>query len=189
MKAMLWHGTGGLDAYLDSEPFAALCARVIRRKRRNDLLLTVLDPLFRQFLPELIRTAATTHALGQFWRVMSDLFIDLAAAERSGRVDTVAAVVEFLKDGLVAAAAQPITYAVMIGEERFWLLPPRPASPSWSMWLFPTWKPCFCGACPSWHGQLQRPGPADLAGPGPIRLRRPVCRSPAHHGGRHPPAC
>ena len=125
MKAMLWHGTGGLDAYLDSEPFAGLCARVIQRKRRNDPLLTVLDPLFRQFLPELIRTAATTHALGQFWRVMSDLFIDLAAAERSGRVGTIAAVVEFLKDGLVAAAAQPITYAVTIGQERFWLLPPE----------------------------------------------------------------
>jgi hypothetical protein len=32
MKAMLWHGTGGLDAYLDSEPFAANCAAIIRHK-------------------------------------------------------------------------------------------------------------------------------------------------------------
>ena len=125
MKAMLWHGTGGLDAYLDSQGFAGLCAPIIQAKRRKDLLLTVLDPLFRQFLPELIRTAATTHALGQFWRVMSDLFIDLAAAERDGRVATVAQVVEFLKQGLVAAAAQPITYAVMIDQERFWVLPPE----------------------------------------------------------------
>ena len=125
MKAMLWHGTGGLDAYLDSQPFAELCAAIIQRKRRQDWLLGVLHPLFPQFLPELIRSAATTHALGQFWRVMSDLFINLAAAERSGQVRTIADVVEFLKQGLVAAAANPITYAVTIGQERFWILPPE----------------------------------------------------------------
>ena len=125
MKAMLWHGTGGLDAYLDSQPFAELCAAIIQRKRRQEWLLGVLHPLFPQFLPELIRSAATTHALGQFWRVMSDLFINLAAAERSGQVRTIADVVEFLKQGLVAAAANPITYAVTIGQERFWILPPE----------------------------------------------------------------
>ena len=125
MKAMLWHGTGGLDAYLDSPPFAELCAAIIQRKRRQDWLLGVLHPLFPQFLPELIRSAATTHALGQFWRVMSDLFINLAAAERTGQVRTIADVVEFLKQGLVAAAANPITYAVTIGQERFWILPPE----------------------------------------------------------------
>jgi len=125
MKAMLWHGTGGLDAYLDSQPFAELCAAIIQRKRRQDWLLGVLHPLFPQFLPELIRSAATTHALGQFWRVMSDLFINLAAAERTGQVRTIADVVEFLKQGLVAAAANPITYAVTIGQERFWILPPE----------------------------------------------------------------
>ena len=125
MKAMLWHGTGGLDAYLDSQPFAELCAAIVQRKRRQDWLLGVLHPLFPQFLPELIRTAATTHALGQFWRVMSDLFINLAVAERTGQVRTIADVVEFLKQGLVAAAANPITYAVTIGQERFWILPPE----------------------------------------------------------------
>ncbi|MFM7456608.1 MAG: CO2 hydration protein [Vulcanococcus sp.] len=76
------------------------------------------------FLPELIRTAATVHALGQFWRVMSDLFLDLAAAERDGRVRSIPAVVEFIKDGLVAAAANPIDYGVVINGERYWVLPP-----------------------------------------------------------------
>jgi CO2 hydration protein len=88
-------------------------------------LLALLHPAFPQFLPELIRTAATTHALGQFWRVMSDLFIDLAGAERDGRVASIPAVVEFLKQGLVAAAAAPITYAVVIGAETLWVLPPE----------------------------------------------------------------
>ncbi|MEB3271135.1 MAG: CO2 hydration protein, partial [Synechococcus sp.] len=125
MKAMLWHGTGGLDAYLDSEAFLASCEAIIRRKTGRDPLLAVLHPLFRGFLPELIRTAATTHALGQFWRVMSDLFLALARAEKDGRVDSIEAVVEFIKDGLVAAAANPITYAVEVGGERLWVLPPE----------------------------------------------------------------
>jgi len=125
MKAMLWHGTGGMDAYLDSAPFLESCRAIIQRKRRSDPLLALLHPLFPAFLPELIRTAATTHALGQFWRVMSDLFIDLAAAWRDGRVTSIPAVVEFVKQGLVAAAAAPITYAVVIGSDTFWVLPPE----------------------------------------------------------------
>jgi CO2 hydration protein len=125
MKAMLWHGTGGMDAYFDGEAFAANCARVIAAKRRRDPLLALLHPLAPAFLPELIRTAATTHALGQFWRVMSDLFLDLAAAERDGRVRSIPAVVDFIKDGLVAAAANPIQYGVSIGGEQFWILPPE----------------------------------------------------------------
>ncbi|MCP9801564.1 CO2 hydration protein [Synechococcus sp. RedBA-s] len=125
MKAVLWHGTGGLDAYLDSEAFAAGCAAIIRRKTRRDPLLGLLHPLFTGFLIELIRTAATTHALGQFWRVMSDLFLDLARAESDGRVASIEAVVEFIKDGLVVAAANPITYGVEVAGEHLWVLPPE----------------------------------------------------------------
>ena len=124
-KAMFWHATGGMDAYLDSAEFADNCRRIIAAKRRRDPLLALLNPLFPGFLPELIRSAATTHALGQFWRVMSDLFLDLAAAEREGRVCSIPQVVDFIKDGLVAAAANPIEYSVEIDGERFWVLPPE----------------------------------------------------------------
>jgi len=124
-KAMFWHGTGGLDAYLDSDAFLANCRTIINRKRRRDPLLALLHPLFPGFLVELIRSAATTHALGQFWRVMSDLFLDLARAERNGTVRSIEAIVEFIKAGLVAAAANPITYAVEIHGERQWVLPPQ----------------------------------------------------------------
>lgn len=124
-KAMFWHATGGMDAYFDSAEFAENCRRIIAAKRRRDPLLALLNPLFPGFLPELIRSAATTHALGQFWRVMSDLFLDLAAAERDGRVRSIPQVVEFIKDGLVAAAANPINYGVVINGERHWVLPPE----------------------------------------------------------------
>ncbi|MFN9643645.1 MAG: CO2 hydration protein [Cyanobacteriota bacterium] len=127
MRAMLWHGTGGLDAFLDSDSFRELCQAIIQRKTRRDPLLALLHPLFPDFLPELIRSAATTHALGQFWRVMSDLFIALAEAERQGTVASIEAVVSFLMDGLVAAAARPITYGVSIGGDPFWVLPPDAA--------------------------------------------------------------
>ena len=123
-KAMFWHGTGGLDAYLDSDAFTASCGTIIARKRARDPLLALLDPIFRDFLPELIRSAATSHALGQFWRVMSDLFIDLANAERSGEVQSIEDVVEFIKVGLVNAAGNPITYGVMVAGEHYWVLPP-----------------------------------------------------------------
>jgi CO2 hydration protein len=124
-KAMFWHATGGMDAYLDSPEFAENCRRIIAAKRRRDPLLALLNPLFPGFLPELIRSAATTHALGQFWRVMSDLFLDLAAAEREGLVRSIPEVVDFIQDGLVAAAANPIQYSVDIHGERFWVLPPE----------------------------------------------------------------
>ena len=124
-KAMFWHATGGMDAYLDSPEFTENCRRIIAAKRRRDPLLALLNPLFPGFLPELIRSAATTHALGQFWRVMSDLFLDLAAAERDGLVSSIPQVVDFIKDGLVGAAANPIQYSVQINGERFWVLPPE----------------------------------------------------------------
>ena len=124
MKAMLWHGTGGMDAYFDSAAFIENIAAIIQVKRREPLL-GLLHTLFPQFLPELIRTAATTHALGQFWRVMSDLFIDLADAEADKRVCSISDVVDFIKAGLVAAAGNPISYGVKLGNKHFWILPPE----------------------------------------------------------------
>ncbi|MCX5953389.1 MAG: CO2 hydration protein [Cyanobacteria bacterium] len=125
MKTMLWHGTGGLDAYLDSEAFMRDCSAIITRKTKGDPLLAILHPLFPNFLPEAIRAAATTNALGQFWRVMSDLFIDLAQAEAQGSITTIRTLVDFLRQGLVAAAGQPISYGVTVGGDRFWVLPPE----------------------------------------------------------------
>ncbi len=124
-RSMLWHGTGGLDTYLDSEAFLATCTRVIRQRCRRDPLLAALQQGFPGFLPEQIRSSATASALGQFWRVMSDLFLDLARAQRSGAVNSIAAVVRFIQDGLVAAAGAPITYSVDVGGVAFGILPPE----------------------------------------------------------------
>lgn len=124
-KAMLWHGTGGLDAYLDSKSFEQTCRAIIRRRRQRDPLTLVLDPLFPGFLPEFIRSSATTHALGLFWRVMSDLFAHLAQAHRKCCVRTVDGAVEVIREGLVAAAANPIRYRVSVGGHPFDVLPDK----------------------------------------------------------------
>ena len=124
-KAMFWHATGGMDAYFDSAPFLEACDRIIRLRCRRDPLMAVVNRLFPAFAPESIRSLTTIYALGLFWRVMSDLFIDLAHRYRIGDVACVNDVVHHIRDGLVAAAANPITYQVSEGGEQIWLLPPE----------------------------------------------------------------
>jgi hypothetical protein len=55
---------------------------------------------------------------------MSDLFIDLAQAEAQGSIATIRDLVDFIRQGLVAAAGQPISYGVTVAGEQFWVLPP-----------------------------------------------------------------
>jgi hypothetical protein len=54
---------------------------------------------------------------------MSDLFAALAKAEAAAEVTSIAGVVAFLRDGLVAAAGQPITYMVSLAGRRYEVLP------------------------------------------------------------------
>ena len=124
-KAMFWHGTGGMDAYFDSEPFQDACRRVISLRSRRDPLLRLVNTLYPGFAPEAIRSMTTIYALGLFWRVMSDIFIDLARRYRIGEVACVLDVVHHIRDGLVAAAGSPIEYKVTIGGEEIWVLPPE----------------------------------------------------------------
>jgi CO2 hydration protein len=124
-KAMFWHGTGGLDAYLDSEAFQDVCQRIIQRKAQRDPLLALTNKLYPGFAPESIRSLTTIYCLGLFWRVMSDLFVDLARRYAIKEVTCIRDVVHHIRDGLVAAAANPITYEVDVAGEKIWVLPPE----------------------------------------------------------------
>ncbi|HSM82304.1 MAG TPA: CO2 hydration protein, partial [Nodosilinea sp.] len=123
MKTMLWHGGGKLDAYLDSNDFMQRCESAVAAKIKANPPIRALNGLFPDFLPEQVRQLAYYSALGQFWRVMSDLFIDLSDAYDRGEVTTIPQVVAFIKAGLVAAAANPITYSVEIDGQRYDLMP------------------------------------------------------------------
>ena len=124
-KAMFWHGTGGLDAYLDSPEFAAACQQIIKRKSARDPLLALNNRLYPDFAPEAIRSLTTIYCLGLFWRVMSDIFVDLARRYGIKEVTCIKDVVHHIRDGLVAAAGSPIEYKVTIGGEEIWVLPPE----------------------------------------------------------------
>lgn len=123
MRTMMWHGGGGLDTYLDSEEFWACCAPAIRAKSRSNPILLVFGRLFPEYLPEQVRQMAYYSGLGQFWRVMSDIFMDLSAAYDQGDIQTIDQIVEFIKAGLVANAAKPIVYTVTIAGTQYDILP------------------------------------------------------------------
>ncbi|NEQ65606.1 MAG: CO2 hydration protein [Symploca sp. SIO2D2] len=123
MKAMLWHGGGGLDAYLDTPEFKERCAAAVKAKFRGNPLMGGLDKLFPEFLPEQVRQMAYYSGLGQFWRVMSDIFMSLSDNYNQGKITSIPQVVEHILNGLVADASKPITYAPQIGNQRYDIIP------------------------------------------------------------------
>lgn len=123
MRTMLWHGGGGLDAYLDSPKFTFLVQQAIDAATKNNLLIRGLSRLFPEFLPEQVRVLAYYSGLGQFWRVMSDLFIALSDKYDQGDIKSIPEVVEHIRVGLVASAALPITYSVEIQGQLYDIIP------------------------------------------------------------------
>jgi CO2 hydration protein len=123
MKAMFWHGGGGMDKYLDSPAFEKLARTAIAAKLRGNPIMQGVDKAFGEFAIEQVRQMCYYSALGQFWDVMSRLFFELSDAYHAGQVKTVLEIVEFVKAGLVAAAAIPITYKVEIKGQTYDLIP------------------------------------------------------------------
>jgi len=123
MRAMLWHGSPPLDRYVDSPEFTQLAERAIQAKIRGNLFLQFLHGCFPEFLPEQVKMMVYTSVLGQFWRVMSPLFLDLWERYQRGEIHTITDVVDHIRMGLIQAASQPITYGVKIRGEFYPLLP------------------------------------------------------------------
>ncbi len=123
MKSMFWHGGGGLDAYLDTPEFLAITDRVIQAYYKYNPLMLGLHKAFKDFLPEQMRQMAYYSGLGQFWRVMSDIFINLSDSYDRGEIKSIPDVVQFVLDGLVADAARPITYKVTVRGRTYDIIP------------------------------------------------------------------
>ncbi len=123
MKAMMWHGGGKLDTYLDSPEFVERAQRAIQAKLKGNLMMQGITSVFPNFLPEQVRQMVYYSALGQFWRVMSPMFLTLSDRYDRGEIKSIPDVVEHVKQGLVEAANKPITYAVKIGDETFDIVP------------------------------------------------------------------
>jgi CO2 hydration protein len=123
MKAMLWHGGGGLDTYLDTPEFIQLAEKAIRAKIKGNVVIQGVSKVFPNFLLEQVRMMCYYSALGQFWTVMGKMFLELSDRYDKGEIHTIQDVVEHIKAGLVEDANLPITYAVKIGDETYDLLP------------------------------------------------------------------
>lgn len=124
MRAMLWHGGGGLDTYLDSGEFQQTADAVIKAKFKSNPLVLGLNQLFPNFLIEQLRVSAYYSGLGQFWRVMSDMFLSLSDLYDQGKIKSIPEVVEHIKTALIANANNPITYTVKVGDKAYELIPP-----------------------------------------------------------------
>ncbi len=123
MKTMMWHGGGGLDAYLDTQEFQDRAKTVIAAKFKYNPLLLGLNQLFPEFLIEQLRVSAYYTGLGQFWRVMADMFLNLSDRYDNGEIKSIPQVVEHIKLALVADAMKPITYSVKIGGKVYDIIP------------------------------------------------------------------
>ncbi|MEM8602884.1 MAG: CO2 hydration protein [Cyanobacteria bacterium P01_H01_bin.121] len=124
MKAMLWHGGGGLSDYLETPEFMVLAQKAIAARIQTNPLLRLTSNIFPEFLLEQVRQLAYYSGLGQFWRVMSDIFLTLSDRYDAQDLPSIDAVVTHIRAGLVAAASKPITYGVSIRDQYYELLPP-----------------------------------------------------------------
>jgi CO2 hydration protein len=125
MRAMLWHGGGKLDEYVDSDEFSQATKEAIKAKLRGNPFMLGLNRLFPEFLPEQVKMLAYYSALGQFWRVMSDMFLSLSDRYDNGEINSIEEVVKHILDGLVASANKPISYVVKINDEIHELIPQK----------------------------------------------------------------
>nr|WP_324616301.1 CO2 hydration protein [Lusitaniella coriacea] len=123
MKSMFWHGGGGLDAYLDTPEFKTAAEQAIQARWKGNILMLGLHKLFPDFLPEQVRQMSYYSGLGQFWRVMSDIFIELSDRYDRGEIESIPQVVQHILDGLVADASKPITYKVELRGKTYDLIP------------------------------------------------------------------
>lgn len=123
MKAMFWHGGGGLDTYLDAPEFLTRARAAIGAKLQPNLPMRGINGLFPDFLPEQVRMLCYYSALGQFWRVMSQMFLELSDLYDQDKIRAIADVVGHIKQRLVDAASLPITYAVTIQNQVYEIIP------------------------------------------------------------------
>jgi CO2 hydration protein len=123
MKAMFWHGGGGVDTYLDSPEFAERAERAIQAKLRGNLGMLAVHKAFPNFMPEMVRQMVYYSILGQFWEVMSPIFLVLSDRYDRGEITHIPQVVEHVLAGLVADAAKPMVYTVQIKGQPYELMP------------------------------------------------------------------
>jgi CO2 hydration protein len=123
MKAMMYHGGGGLDAYLDTPEFIELANKAIAAKTKRNPIVQGLNKISPEFLLEQVRQMCYYRALGQFWEIMSEMFLIMDGLRIKGKIKTIRDVIHHVRDELVANAAAPIYYTVEIDGKPYDIIP------------------------------------------------------------------
>jgi CO2 hydration protein len=123
MKAMMYHGGGGLDAYLDTPEFIELANKAIAAKIGNNILIQGFNKISSEFLLEQVRQMCYYRALGQFWDIMQEIFLTMADRYHAGEIKTIRDVIHYVRDGLVTNAGSPIYYSVEIKGQTYDIIP------------------------------------------------------------------
>jgi len=123
MKGMLWHGAEKVDQYLDSEEFRRRTMAAIEARGKGNPFLQIMGRLFPDFLLEQVRMLVYYSILGQFWDVMSRMFLSLSDRYDQGEIQSIPHVVDHIKNGLVEAANTPLTYAVTLKGKTYEIIP------------------------------------------------------------------
>jgi CO2 hydration protein len=123
MRGMLWHGAEKVDHYLDSDEFRQRATAAIQAKGRGNLFMQGLGRLFPEFALEQVRMLVYYSILGQFWDVMSRMFLHLSDRYDRGEIQTIPQVVDHVLQGLVDAADKPLVYSVPIGNRSYEIVP------------------------------------------------------------------
>ncbi|AGY56368.1 CO2 hydration protein [Gloeobacter kilaueensis] len=122
-RTLYWHGNQKLNDYLQGPEFGGRAERAIRAKFHNNPAALALHKVFPITLPEQVRKLCYYHILGQFWRVMSSIFLSLAERYDQGQIQSIPDVVTHIANGLGKAADQPLTYSVPIDGKTYELIP------------------------------------------------------------------
>lgn len=123
MRGMLWHGAENVDRYLDSEEFRQRAGAAVAAKGRGNPFMQTMGRLFPEFPLEQVRMLVYYSILGQFWDVMSAMFLSLSDRYDRGEIKTIPQVVEHILNELVAAANNPLTYAVTLKGKTYDIIP------------------------------------------------------------------
>ncbi|ELR98613.1 CO2 hydration protein [Gloeocapsa sp. PCC 73106] len=127
MRAMFWHGRdmgmGKFDAYLDTPEYQANADRAIKAYFRRNPVMLGLYRLFPDLFLEQVRQLSYYANLGLFWEVMAPVFFEMSDLYDEGKLTTVKEAMEFLVNGIFAAAGRPIYHNVYIEGQCYEIVP------------------------------------------------------------------
>ncbi len=127
MRAMFWHGRdmgiGKFDAYLDTPEYKANAERAIKAYFQGNPIMLGLYRLFPEMFIEQVRQLSYYANLGLFWEVMAPVFLEMSDLYDEGKITTVKEAMDFLVNGIFAAAGRPIYHHVYIRGQCYEIVP------------------------------------------------------------------